>query len=71
MPPERPRLGQGTAILIGAALIALSITFIFRWTLVPTSNVVGAFRLDRWTGELVWCFPPLGTGHNIVDCSRR
>jgi hypothetical protein len=42
------------AILGGAALIAAAVLFTFRWeVVVPAAGF--AYRLDRWTEELVQC----------------
>jgi hypothetical protein len=38
-----------TAIIVAGALIAISIAFVARW------EISGAFRLDRWTGQVVEC----------------
>lgn len=41
------------AILVGCGLLAASIAFVFRWDLIPITG--GAFRLDRWSGEIRSC----------------
>ena len=42
-------------IVIGALIISGAILFEFRWEIAATSP--GAYRLDRWTGEITWCIP--------------
>lgn len=59
----------GMALLVGCALIAFSITFTFRWTISPTTPIVGAFRLDRWSGEVAFCNLPLGQNAKRADCN--
>jgi hypothetical protein len=44
------------AIVLGAALIAVTLLFLFRWEI---SGVGGqAYRLDRWTGRITSCNVP-------------
>jgi hypothetical protein len=52
------------ATVVGAALIAFAIVFVFRWEIVSapsSSELLGsslfAFRLDRWSGEISACYP--------------
>jgi hypothetical protein len=52
-----------TSIIIGALIIAATIAFLFRWSVVvgPTTGertdypLQGIYRLDRWTGSVTWC----------------
>ena len=48
--------GLAGAVLIGLLAIAATILVTFRWELrVGDANSVPAYRLDRWTGEVVGC----------------
>lgn len=58
------RAGLPIAIVLGAALIALAILFIFRWEIVSPSPAV-THRLDRWTGKIVFCHV---SGNLEMDC---
>lgn len=69
-PPSRPLLAVLGTVLAGAAIIALSIAFTFRWTIVPATPLTGAVRLDRWTGTVVFCPIPLGTSVRQLDCPK-
>lgn len=74
MPAGRPDRGApliGAAILAGSALIALSILYTFRWELAPNSRLAAVARLDRWTGEVVWCFSPDADVEKRLDCRPR
>jgi hypothetical protein len=45
------------AIVAGAALIALTILFVFRWEVISGPGA-GAIRLDRWNGQVFFCSGP-------------
>jgi hypothetical protein len=47
------------AIIVAAVIIAAAILFVFRWQTAPIGSY-GAILLDRWTGEVVVCLPPVG-----------
>lgn len=70
-PPDRQPLLQQAAIAIGAAILLFCLASVFRWEIVPSTPVVGVMRLDRWTGAVVFCAAPLGSGHNTLDCTTR
>jgi hypothetical protein len=59
------------ALVAGALIIAGTIALTSHWTITSTSNVVGAFRLNRWTGEIVFCSLPLGQGTSRLNCESR
>jgi hypothetical protein len=44
-----------TAIILAGALIAASIAMTNRWTISIDDGRLGAYRLDRWTGDATWC----------------
>jgi len=51
------------AIIIGAAIIAAAVLFLFRWEIQPAVHDLGtslAYRLDRWTGTVTICHYPPG-----------
>ena len=50
-PAHIRRMGQSTAIIIGAVLIAAAILFVFRYEMASP----GVMLLDRWTGSVVLC----------------
>jgi hypothetical protein len=56
------------AIVVGAVIIAAAITFTSHWSLQPVSGRVGAMRLNRWTGEVVWCGFTASTTPSYFDC---
>jgi hypothetical protein len=70
-PPERALPLTGAAILAGSALIAAAIAITFRYSIVPASPLVGAYRLDHWTGETIFCYRPLGTDQTRLDCTAK
>lgn len=43
------------AILIGAALIAVAILYVFRWEIAAGPPTVPVVRLDHWTGKVTVC----------------
>jgi hypothetical protein len=47
-------MGSSRAIIIGAALIAAAILFVFRWEII-TGGGYSPLRLDRWTGKVTAC----------------
>jgi hypothetical protein len=49
-----PGMKISAAILIGAALIAATIAYLFRYDL-RTGGMAGIQRLDRWTGQVQDC----------------
>ena len=56
--PHPAMMQIAASILAGSLLVAASIALIFRWEVTPINGTVaanGAFRLDRWTGEIVAC----------------
>jgi hypothetical protein len=62
-------MGNSLAIVVAALIIALTIAFTSRWSIAvgPTNEAgitssglrdyarLGVYRLDRWTGAVVWC----------------
>lgn len=56
------------AILAGALLIAAAIALTSHWSIEPVSGRVGALRLNRWTGEVVWCGFTAVTTPSYLDC---
>jgi hypothetical protein len=66
-PASRVRfpVGIAAAILTGALIVAATIAVLLRWTIVvgPTTGettdhpIQGIYRLDRWTGSVMWCRP--------------
>jgi hypothetical protein len=59
------------AIVAAALIVGASIALTSHWSIAPTGNLIGAFRLNRWTGEVVWCATPLGQTKNRLDCEAR
>jgi hypothetical protein len=47
---------MGYGLILGAAIIAAAILFVFRYT-VATGPGATAFLLDRWTGSVDACIP--------------
>lgn len=47
-------MNNGWAIIIAGILVAASIVFVGRWTIV-SPTVLTAYRLDRWTGDITFC----------------
>lgn len=43
------------AILGAGAMIAITLAFMLRWEMAPDRLI--AYRLDRWTGNVVACTP--------------
>jgi hypothetical protein len=60
---RKPNLGEGksmtasipAAIVAAALIVGVSIALTSHWSIVPTGSLVGAFRLNHWTGEVTWC----------------
>jgi hypothetical protein len=51
-------MANSIAILVGAAIIAGAILFVFRWDDSAARGADGnptVFRLDRWTGKVAIC----------------
>jgi hypothetical protein len=52
----------GAAIIVAGFLIAVSIAITFRYSIVPIgAGRLGAYRLNHWTGEIVWCLQNSGS----------
>jgi len=43
------------AIVVGAALLAAAVLFVFRWEIAAGPSTVPVVRLDRWTGSVTVC----------------
>lgn len=56
------------AILAGALFIAAAIALTSHWSVEPVSGRVGAFRLNRWTGDVVWCGFTGNATPSYLDC---
>jgi len=56
------------AIILAGVLIAASVAMTNRWAISNSAPFAGAYRLDRWTGQIMWCShtPPLTP--NPLDC---
>lgn len=73
--PIRPLFGSmgiPVTIVLGALIIGAVIALSMRWELVVGPNrdfgdtsQPGIYRLDRWTGKVVWCATPARTGFII------
>jgi hypothetical protein len=63
-------MNVSAAIIAGALVIAATIALTSRWAIVPTSTVVGALRLDRWTGQIAWCSPQVSQANKLLDCEK-
>ncbi len=59
------------AILAGALIVAVSNAVTSHWSIVPTGSLIGAFRLNHWTGEILWCSLPIGQGTNRLNCEAK
>ena len=59
------------AIVTAALIVGASIALTSHWSIVPTGSLVGAFRLNHWTGEVIWCATPLGQNSNRLDCEAK
>jgi hypothetical protein len=44
---------RNISIVVGAAIIAAALVFIFRWEVTAAGSTM--VRLDRWSGEMVGC----------------
>jgi hypothetical protein len=52
------------SILVGAAMIAAALLFVFPWE-ITTPHVGLVYRLDRWTGNIALCQPDPGRAHDV------
>jgi hypothetical protein len=48
-------LNVSAAIIAGGLVIAAAIALTSHWSVQTISGRPGAIRLNRWTGEVVWC----------------
>jgi hypothetical protein len=56
--------------LVSAIIVAATIALTSHWSIQPVSGRVGAMRLNRWTGEVVWCgFTSTTTVPSYLNCS--
>lgn len=45
------------SILLAGALVAAGIALTSHWSIAPVgAGRLGALRLNRWTGDIVWCW---------------
>jgi hypothetical protein len=56
------------AIVLGAVIIALAIAFSSHWSVQTISGRPGVIRLNRWTGEVVWCGFTANATPSYFDC---
>ena len=56
------------AIVVGAVIIAAAVALTSHWSIEPVSGRVGAFRLNRWTGDVVWCGFTGNAIPSYLDC---
>ena len=63
-------MSSAKAIIIGAALIAVAILFVFRWQITATQDY-GVIRLDRWTGSVTGCAVADNRASQLMACSAR
>ncbi len=56
-------------MVVCALIVAGAVAITSHWTLVPLGNGrIGALRLNRWTGEIVLCWPD---GQSKVVCDAH
>jgi hypothetical protein len=48
-------LNVSAAIIVGSLAIAAAVALTSHWSVQTISGRPGAIRLNRWTGEVVWC----------------
>jgi len=58
-------MNNALAIVIGAAIIAAAILFVFRW------EYAMGMLLDRWTGTVIQCTAGSGTLPAKANCEPR
>lgn len=57
------------AIVVAAALIAAAIALTAHWSI--TGNGGGALRLNRWTGDVIWCGTASFEAPAVLDCTAK
>lgn len=62
------RTALPVAIVLAAALIAASIAVTNRWAISNAAPYGGAYRLDRWTGQTMWCSHTATLTPSPLDC---
>jgi hypothetical protein len=64
------RASVPAAILLAGAFIAASIALSSHWSIAPLgAGRVGAYRLNHWTGEVVWCWHAGMQAPDRVECT--
>jgi len=59
------------AIVVAAVVIAGAVAITSHWSITPSPSVLGAFRMNNWTGAVVWCSFVPGQGSNRLDCETN
>jgi hypothetical protein len=62
------RYALPAAIVLAGALIAASVAMTNRWAISNAGVHPGAYRLDRWTGQIMWCIPAVTQAPNPLNC---
>jgi hypothetical protein len=65
------RYALPAAIVLAGALIAASAAMTNRWAISNAAPHSGAYRLDRWTGQIMWCSSIGAQIPTPLDCTRR
>jgi len=59
------------AIIFAGVSIAAAIAFTSHWSIVPVGGGrQGAYRLDRWTGEIIWCWHQRSQAPDRMECTQ-
>lgn len=57
-------------IVFAVAMVLVYIALLFRWEIMPAGNEGAGYRLDRWTGNLVFLAGPNTRHLNIKDAAK-
>lgn len=66
------RVALPVSVLAAGALIAASIALVGHWSIAPVgAGRLGAYRLNHWSGDIVWCWHADGQPPDRVECSAQ
>jgi hypothetical protein len=57
------------AMVVAGALIAAATAMTSHWSI--SGNGGGALRLNRWTGDVIWCGTSSFQAPAVLDCTAK
>lgn len=65
------RTGQRVVICMAICGVIALAAYFFRWEIAPGQRPGTVYRLDRWTGTVVWCRLDSDSDQNTLNCDAK